>query len=91
MSLFRFHRGSLEESLNTTVIVKDFSDLLKAILNSGLINENNINYEAKIEITPYPSKENNFDSRIGWYTQLVSANFYEEDKIHPIGFLSEPI
>jgi hypothetical protein len=91
MPLFRFHRGSLQESLKTTIIVKTFNDMVKAIIDS--FDENTIEkskWGAKFSVEPYPSKDNNFDPRIGWYAQMVTTNIYEEDKMHPIGFLSEP-
>lgn len=92
MPLFRFHRGGLQESLDTTIIVKTFNDMVKAIVMSFdeemLANQK---WGACFHMDPYPSEGNNFDSRIGWYTQMVTCNLYEEDKMHPIGFLSEPL
>lgn len=91
MPLFRFHRGGLQDSLETTIIVKTRDELLARILDSssfGIRDAAYGNYELKID--PYPFKEICFDSRIGWYTQIVTGNIYEEDKFHPIGFLSEP-
>jgi hypothetical protein len=92
MPLFRFHRGGLHESLQTTIIVKNFNDVVKAIVLSFdqemLLNQN---WGAKFEIKPYPEEGNNFDARIGWYTYMVLANIYEEDEMHPVGFLSEPL
>lgn len=90
MPLFRFHRGGLKESLATTIIVKTFTDLVKAIvMQDGFVNDANKNWPGRIKIEPYPA-ENNFDDRIGWYTHLVSANVYEKDVMCPIGYLSEP-
>lgn len=93
MALFRFHRGSLAESLKTTIIVKTFNEMVKAILFdaslSNLLDVNPPPWGAKFLIEPYPGYDN-FDPRIGWYTQIVTANIYEENKMHPIGFLSEP-
>lgn len=90
MPLFRFHRGGLKESLGTTVIVKTFNDLVKLIVNEQFVIDANPKWGASIKIEPYPNERECFDSRIGWYTQMVTANVYEEDKMHPIGFLSEP-
>lgn len=90
MPLFRFHREDLRESLETTIIVKTFNDVVKAIVNNDSLLSHNPSWGADFEIKPYPSAENNFDKRIGWYTQLVSTNLYEENKMHPVGFLSEP-
>lgn len=91
MPLFRFHRGQLEDSLKTTIVVKTFNDMVKAIVNSfdqKMLSEQK--WGAAFKIIPYPEEGNNFDSRIGWYTHMVLSNIYEEDKMHPIGFLSEP-
>lgn len=85
MALFRLHRGGLEESLKTTVVVKNMNDLLGVIATSY---EVNVNWSASVEIEPYPA-DNNFDARIGWYTHLVSANIYDKDKYVPVGYLSE--
>ncbi len=91
MPLFRFHRGQLDESLKTTIIVKTFGDMVKEIVMSfdpEMLRKQQ--WGAKFKIIPYPSEDNNFDKRIGWYTHMVLANIYEEDKMHPVGFLSEP-
>jgi len=90
MPLFRFHQGSLQDSLNTTIIVKTFNDMVKAIVFSNSVIEANPPWGAQFAVEPYPDKDNNFDKRIGWYTHIVTANLYEKDKMHPIGFLSEP-
>lgn len=90
MPLFRFHRGGLEESLATTIIVKTFNDVVKAIVNSELVINENPPWGAQFEIKPYPSEGFNFDKRIGWYTQVVLTNLFEEHTMHPVGFLSEP-
>lgn len=91
MPLFRFHRGSLEESLTTTVIVRNTDDLACVIaLEMVDINENG-EWAAHIDIHPYPSDDNHFDPRTGWYTHLVRANVYRPDEMHPVGYLSEPI
>lgn len=93
MPLFRFHRGGLQDSLNTTVIVKNLHELLRIVLNASELQLpiDSAKWPAKINIEPYPSEENCFDSRIGWYTQIVTVNLCEEDKMHPVGFLSEPL
>jgi hypothetical protein len=91
MPLFRFHRGSLEESLKTTVIVKNFNDVVKEIVMSfdhEMLEKQH--WGADFKIIPYPEEGRNFDHRTGWYNHMVLCNIYEEDKMHPIGFLSEP-
>ncbi len=90
MPLFRFHRGSLDDSLKTTIVVKTFNDMVKAIIFDSVSIEANPKWGARFSVEPYPSKNNNFDARIGWYTHIVMTNLYEEDKMHPIGFLSKP-
>lgn len=92
MPLFRFHRGSLAESLKTTIVVKNFNDVVKAIVMSfdqEMLAKQD--WGAEFKVIPYPEEGNNFDPRIGWYTHMVMANICEKDKMHPIGFLSEPL
>lgn len=92
MALFRFHRGGLDESLKTTVVVKTFNDMVKAIVMS--FDEDMLKsktWGAQFKVEPYPDKENCFDKRIGWYTHIVTCNLYEKDKMHPVGFLSEEL
>ncbi len=89
MPLFRSHRGGLQDSLDTTVIVKNIMQLELAILRD-FENWPTTNKELEIQIEPYPM-ERCFDKRIGWYTHLVTANVLEKDKMHPVGFLSEPL
>lgn len=92
MPLFRFHRGSLEESLKTTIVVKTFNDVVKAIVMS--FNDETLAkpmWGAKFQIKAYPEEYDNFDPRTGWYMHMVLTNIYEEDKMQPVGFLSEPL
>lgn len=93
MPLFRFHRGLLAESLKTTIIVENLNDIIKAIfLSNEVIGLNNKpEWAVKFDVRPYPSEDRCFDARIGWYTQLVTANLDEEDRMDVIGFLSEPL
>lgn len=88
MPLFRFQRGGLDESIATTVIVKTPLDLFAVISQSA---PDGCPWKAAIEIEPYPSEGKNFDPRTGWYTHIVLANIVEPDKMHPVGFLSEPL
>ena len=90
MPLFRFHRSGLHESLQTTIIVKTFNDMVKAIVFADSVIEANPPWGARFLVEPYIIDGNCFDPRIGWYTQIVTTNLYEEDKMHPVGFLSEP-
>lgn len=92
MPLFRFHRGGgLDESLATTKIVKDVHALVALIIENNTASLFPLLSTWGLKIEPYPEKDNCFDKRIGWYTHIVSADLYEKDVYHPIGFLSEPI
>lgn len=97
MALFRFHRGGLQDSLMTTVIVKNINELSSLIFNyiEPWVNIKSVD-DIELTIESYPS-ENNFDSRIGWYTHLVSFivkvdnPHYSSIKASPVGYLSEPL
>jgi hypothetical protein len=86
MALFRFHRGGLAESLATTVVVKTIPHLMSVISETM---DSSSKWGARMTIEPYPWEGNNFDPRCGWYTHIVLANILEQDKMHPVGFLSE--
>jgi hypothetical protein len=64
--------------------------MLKAILFADPFVNMNPSWGAKFGVEPYPSEDNNFDPRIGWYTQIVTVNLYYENEMNPVGFLSEP-
>lgn len=88
MPLFRFHRGSLEDSLATTQRVKTKDELL-AIINKDL---QPWHVKAQgIKIAPYPSKDNCFDNRIGWFTHIVKAEGIGTAEGCVYGFLSEDL
>ena len=80
MPLFREHRGQLIDSLKTTVIVNNMNELY-----AHLTKIFDLKY-MRIVIEPYPAEGENFDKRIGWYTQII---ILEEDGV--LGFLSEPL
>lgn len=91
MPLFRFHRGGLHESLQTTVIVDNMNELMDVIKTA---HEDWLppNSEAfGIIIGPYPGEGENFDRRIGWYTQLVTSDIHQKGIFVPEGYLSEPL
>lgn len=90
MALFRKHRGMLEDSLKTTVIVKTHGELVQALFNDSE-QWPSMNRDFKVKIEPYPNMENCFDKRCGWYTQMVLSDRHEEGKFQPEGFLSEPL
>lgn len=85
MPLFRFHRGNLFDSLETTVIVQNQGELMELLIPNF---PNCTDFE--IEINPYPSNGSCFDKRCGWYTQLVCLRIGKEP-LSPIGMLSEPL
>jgi hypothetical protein len=97
MPLFRKHRGSLKDSLKTTVIVKNLNQLKDAIYEDwvmweGALRKNDNEPFSKniinIKIEPYYG---DLDERCGWYTQIVSADLEIKGKFMAIGFLSEPL
>lgn len=90
MALFRFHRGLLEDSLKTTVVVSTQKELetVIALWHSPFAIKS---FEINLKIETYPDEENCFDKRIGWYPHMVRADLYEKGKFAVIGFLSEGI
>lgn len=91
MPLFRFHRGGLDDSLATTVIVKDITELMMIIKKA---HENWMPPNAEtfgVMIGPYQDHEHNFDKRIGWYTQMVTSDIHQRGVFNVEGFLSEPL
>lgn len=89
MALFRYHRGMLEDSLKTTVVVKNTKELGELLLNHhkeiyGQTKEPMIRFR----IEAYPNKEHCFDKRIGWYTHIVTREL-EGGGVY--GYLSEDI
>ena len=89
MALFRQHRGSLEESLKTTVIVRNNVEITYAIID-WFKTQVELDFRkvwSSILIEQYG--KDNFDKRIGWYTHIVK--FEIEGKIVVAGFLSEPL
>jgi len=91
MPLFRFHRGGLDESLKTVVVVKNMHDLMKIISCYHEKITGKEKYDFGIMIGPYPAESKNFDERIGWYTQMVTSDIIEHGTFVPVGFLSEPL
>ena len=91
MPLFRFHKGGLQDSLDTTVIVRNMHELMKVISHrhENFLGECKLTFG--IIIGAYPSDEHNFDKRIGWYTQMVTSDILERGVFVPEGFLSEPL
>ena len=92
MPLYRKHRGSLSDSLLTTVIVKNIEELKKVILldwDAWIDVEGSHVDNVKgfiVKVNPY----GHLDIRCGWYTHLVSADLMIKNEFMPVGFLSEP-
>ncbi len=84
MPTFRHHRGSLEDSMKTCVIVNNREDLAIELSKPDDFLFSIITPDQLI-IKPYC-----FDSRIGWNTQivLVKPKCITQD-IFPVGFLSD--
>lgn len=80
--LFRFHRGSLEDSMETCVEIKDLEHLINLIEKSWDIKM------SEISIKPYGK-----DERIGWDTQIVSIKVCAGKNCvtYPVGFLNKPL
>lgn len=98
MPLFRFHRGSLEDSLKTTFRVEDKKDLFDKLNNFNTLLGRPRQDEDLISAMPCIArpedilvKEYIFDNRIGWDTQivLIKHQCVTRDP-YIIGFLSEP-
>jgi hypothetical protein len=99
MPVFRFHRGSLNESMQTCVVVKNKEDLFNYISSfnkaTGKLREksdrfcisSSIRDIDQLKILPYI-----FDTRIGWNTHLVLIhNTCVTQDAYPIGFLSDAL
>lgn len=88
MALFRFHCGSLADSIKTTIIVKNTKDLLERLAQwweeTGMTRC--FMYQWQLSI----SKEQIFDERCGWYSHNVRFKFRNSEWI-PLGILSEPL
>lgn len=89
MALFRFHRGSLEESLKTTIIVKDIHDLLER-LAEWWEEAHSTDRSTMKEWQVHIDIRQQFDERCGWFTHTVSFRVGDNEST-AIGFLSEPL
>lgn len=90
MALFRFHKGALKESLETTIIVKNINQLMDEIRNYYGTVIPTLS-EFGIITNTYVDKDHHFDKRTGWYTQIVTADIYKRGDFVVVGFLSEPL
>lgn len=68
MTKFRFHRGSLEESMKTVVEVATLTDLCGELNSAEVAGPGVDLHEAQIHIEHYI-----MDDRIGWDTWVVTA------------------
>ncbi len=78
--LFRFHRGGLDESMQTVIEIKSFSHLIMHIEEKWEVQP------LKISIEPYM-----YDARIEWDTHIVQVTFGHPQGnmiTYPVGFLS---
>ena len=73
--LFRFHKGGLEESMQTMKVIDSFEHLL--VMVSGYWG---VPF-TKMTIEPY-----HYDDRIKWDTQIVMI--HHADKSFPVGFIN---
>ena len=99
MPLFRKHRGQLDDSLETTIIVKNMAELRAAISEDWAMwydhpaaaHSNFKTFDIKVFI-PYEFPfEKSFDKRCGWYTHYVSADIMCKGEFCMMGYLSEPM
>ncbi len=78
--LFRFHKGSLQESMNTIREIPNYEFLEWLIRYTSCIpaiDGISINYYC-------------YDERIDWDTYIVSADYKSNDRIsYPVGFLNK--
>lgn len=86
MPIFRYHRGGLEDSLKTVVLVKSLKDIEKIAMDFWS-DFNLTDKKINIKVQPYLPE---IDYRIGWFTQIVMCDFPDPGVFYPIGFLSEP-
>jgi hypothetical protein len=99
MPLFRRHRGQLDSSLLTTVIVKNIDELRSEIINDWEMwlghpeaaHSNFKEFTVKVFIPGDLSIKESFDPRCGWYTHYVTADLLCKDEFQIVGFLSEPM
>lgn len=78
--LFRFHRGGLDEAMQTVIEVESLIQLksyIKKDLEKGYL------FLKDIKIEPYV-----FDHRIGWDTHIVIGSFHNDVSDFPVGFLN---
>lgn len=76
--LFRFHRGTLDESMETVEEVDAFEDLLLLVAHN-----------MDLELVSLSYKPYGYDHRIDWDTQIVMARFKGFDAAWPVGFLNK--
>ena len=74
---FRYHRGTLEESMETVVELPATLEALGAYLKVD---------PEKLTVTPYPSCDCNFDRRTDWHVHIVTLAH-----AHPLGYTDEPV
>lgn len=80
--LFRFHRGSLDDSMKTVVEIDTWEQLEELIEESWQVKI------SAMEIKPYI-----YDDRIDWETQIVTIKVCADETCvtYPVGFLNKPL
>jgi hypothetical protein len=73
--LFRFHKGGLDESMETIQIIETFEQLVSIVAKYW------DSIFTQITIEPY-----SYDDRIKWETQIVMIHV--KDKKYPVGYLN---
>lgn len=82
--LFRFHKGGLQESLNTTIEVKDFFDLTKIVRH-----ELDDNY-ACVSISKDPIIDTRLPNDWNNAEYMVNVSTYNDGNTYPIGYTNVP-
>jgi hypothetical protein len=99
MPLFRRQRATLEDSLKTTIIVRNKQELREEIKKDwemwfghpGAAHCNFNDFNVKVFIPYDLPLELCFDARCGWFCHYVSADLMCKDEYMMVGFLSEPM
>jgi hypothetical protein len=86
---FRYHRGSLKDSMETVIEVKDKNDLLDQILSNYADTSFPLDRKdiKNFTIQPYGG----IDKRIGWNTYIVEIDACPPWGRHVAGFTNGPL
>lgn len=91
MTLFRWHRAGLEESMQTVINVDSLSDLEEIVYQNYKSIYRDMDFHVELTMNPY-----GFDPRINWDTHIVLARIPEAlshslSEPHPVGFTNGPL